>query len=84
MAEKDPSVASDIAWIDDQLADPDASFDALRADFPFLRSAAEARRFLEDIKEGLEDVAAGRVVPHEQVVRESEARRRRFRSSAAE
>ncbi|TMJ16279.1 MAG: hypothetical protein E6G94_04660 [Alphaproteobacteria bacterium] len=82
MAEEDPTIARDIAWVDEQLADPEASFETLRSEFCFLRSAAEARRFLEDIREGLEDFAAGRTVPHEVVVREMEERHRRHRSSA--
>ena len=84
MADDQRSVADDIAWIDEQLADPEASFDALRADFPFLNSAAQARGFLEKIRVGLEDLAAGRVVPHEVVERDAEERRRRYRPSAAE
>lgn len=84
MADDQRSVADDIGWIDEQLADPEATFDVLRADFPFLRSAAQARRFLEKIRLGLEDVAAGRVVSHEVVARDMEERRRRYRPSAAE
>ena len=84
MAERDQSIAADIAWIDQQLADPAATFDELRAELTFLRSPEQARRYLEGIRRGLEDVAAGRVVPHEQVVREMEERRRRRRPSAAE
>lgn len=84
MAEEDPTIDRDIAWIDEQLADPEASFEALRAEHSFLKSAAHARRLLEEIREGLVDVAAGRTVPHEVVVREMEERHRRHRSSAAE
>lgn len=84
MAEEERTVGDDIAWIDEQLADPKASFEDLRAELPFLRSAAHARRFLEEIREGLEDVAAGRVVPHEVVARDVEERRRRYSSDAAE
>jgi hypothetical protein len=84
MPAREKSIAADIAWIDQQLADPEASFDELRAELTFLRSPAQARRYLEGIREGLEDVAAGRVVPHEEVVREMEERRRRRRPSAAE
>ena len=76
--------ALDIAGIDRWLSDPDAPLDALREQLPFLRSDAQARRFLTEIREGLEDVAAGRVVPHEEVMRDVEERRRRYRPSAAE
>ncbi len=84
MAEDHDSVAADIAWVDEHLAAPDAGLERLRSEFPFLRSAADARRLLEGIRAGLEDVAAGRVVPHEMVVRDMEERRRRHRQSAAE
>jgi hypothetical protein len=84
MAEDPHSVAADIAWVDEHLAAPDGGLERLQSEFPFLRSAADARRFLEGIRSGLEDVAAGRVVPHEVVVRDMEERRRRYRPSAAE
>jgi hypothetical protein len=84
MADDHRNVADDIAWVDEQLADPDASFDALRADFPFLGSAAHARQFLQEIREGLVAARDGRVVPHEQIVREAEERRRRYGPHAAE
>jgi hypothetical protein len=84
MAEEEPTVGDDIAWIDAQLADPGASFEALRAEHPFLRSVAEARRYLEDIRVALVDVLEGRVVSHEQIGRDVEERRRRYRSDAAE
>jgi hypothetical protein len=84
MAEDDEGVAGDLAWVDEHLAAPDSGLDRLRGEFPFLQSAADARRFLEGIRAGLEDVAAGRVVPHEVVVRDMEERRLRYRSSAAE
>jgi hypothetical protein len=84
MADDQRSVADDIAWIDEQLADPEASFDELRADLPFLSSAAHARRFLQEIREGLEAVSDGRVVPHEQIEREARERRRRYGPHAAE
>lgn len=84
MADEPRTVADDIAWVDEQLADPEASFDTLRADFPFLRTPEQARRYLEGIREGLEAVRDGRVVPHEQIVREAEERRRRYGPHAAE
>jgi hypothetical protein len=84
MAEEERSIEDDIAWVDEQLVDPEEAFDRLRADFEFLRTPAQARRFLEELRLGLEDAAAGRVVPHEVVLREFEERRRRHRPSAAE
>ena len=84
MAE-DPRIATlDIAEIDRWLSDPDAPLDELREQYPFLRSDAEARRMLDGLRRGLADIEAGRVVPHEQVVRDVEERRRRHRPSAAE
>ena len=80
-----PRIAAlDIAAIDRWLSDPDAPLGELREQFPFLRSDTHARRFLAEIREGLEDVAAGRVVSHEQVMRDVEERRRGRRPSAAE
>jgi predicted transcriptional regulator len=84
MADRDPQLSADLAWIDEQLADPAASFEELRAELTFLRSAAHARSFLRELREGLEDVADGRVVAHEEVVRDLAERRRRRRPSAAE
>ncbi len=83
MAEAERTVSDDIAWIDDQLSDPKASFEALRADHPSLGSAAEARQYLEDIRAALVDVLEGRVVSLEQIRRDVEERRRRSRSDAA-
>ena len=84
MAEDHDKVAGDIAWVDELLAAPDSGLDKLQSEFPFLRTTADARRFLEGVRVGLVDVAAGRVVPHEVVVRDMEERRRRYRPSAAE
>jgi hypothetical protein len=84
MAEARRTVGDDIAWIDEQLADPAASFDELRADHPFLLSASEARRYLEDIRLALVDVQEGRVVSHAQISRDMEERRRRYSPDAAE
>jgi len=81
----EPRIATlDIAEIDRWLSDPDASLDALREQFPFLGSDAEARHMLQGLRRGLADIEAGRVVPHEQIVREMEERRRNYRPSAAE
>lgn len=81
----EPRIAAlDLAQIDRWLNDPQAPLHELREQFPFLRSDAQARRFLADLREGLEDIAAGRVVSHEEVMRDVEKRRRRYRPSAAE
>ena len=84
MAEEPRIEAFDVAAINRWLIDSDAPLDALREQFPFLHSDEEARTFLAEIRQGLEDIEAGRVVPHEQVVRDMEARRRRSRPNAAE
>jgi predicted transcriptional regulator len=84
MAEEPRIATLDVAEIERWLNDPDAPIGELREQFPFLRSDAHARRFLAEIKEGLEDVAAGRVVSHEEVRKDVEERRRRHRPSAAE
>jgi len=84
MVEEGRAVGTDIAWIEEQLADPHASFDELRAEHPTLGSAADARRYLEDIRAALVDAAQGRVVSHEQIRRDVEERHRRYSSDAAE
>lgn len=82
---KEPKIGTlDIAEIDRWLSDPHAPIGELMAELPFLQSEAHARQFLEDVKEGLEDIRAGRIVSHERVVRDMEERRRRYRASAAE
>jgi hypothetical protein len=84
MAEKERTVGDEIAWIDSQLADPDANFDQLLVDHPFLGSASKARRYLEDVRDALVAVLEGRLMSHEQVRRDVEDRRRRYSSDAAE
>lgn len=84
MAEAQRTVSDDIAWIDEQLSDPDSSFEGLRADHPSLGSAAAARRYLEDVRVALVDVLEGRTVSHEQIHRDVDERRRRYSSDAAE
>ncbi len=76
--------ALDITGIDRWLSDPNAPLEELREQYPFLGSDAEARRMLRSLRRGLADIEAGRVVPHEQIVRDMEERRRRHRPSAAE
>jgi hypothetical protein len=81
----EPRIATlDIAEIDRWLSNPDASLDELRKQYPFLSSDAEARHMLQGLRRGLADIEAGRVVPHEHIVRDMEERRRRHRPSAAE
>lgn len=83
--DEDPKItALDVAEIDRWLTDAEAPIGELIERYPFLRSEAEARRFLAKIKAGQEDVRAGRVVPHEQIRRDMAERRRRYRPSAAE
>jgi hypothetical protein len=84
MAKEERTVADDIAWIDEQLADPEACFETLRADHPFLRSPSHARTYLQDIRQALVDVLEGRFVSHEQICRDMEERRRRYSPDAAE
>jgi hypothetical protein len=84
MSDEPRIAALDVAAIDRWLNDPEAPLSDLREQFPFLGSDAEARRMLEGLRRGLADIEAGRVVPHEQIVRDMEARRRRHRPSAAE
>lgn len=78
----------DVSSLDRWLADPEAPLAELVAKLPFLRSEHQARELLDGIRRSIEDVRCGRTVPHEQVVRDAEARRRRFRvryqASAAE
>lgn len=83
MADRVPSVEDDIALLTRWLDDP-AALRSLMSDHDFLRSESEARRYVEGLLVGLEDVRNGRTFSHEQVLRESEARRRRYRSTAAE
>ena len=81
---QEPKIAAlDIAEIDRWLGDPNAPLEDLMAQFPFLATKAQARRFLEEVKVGLEDVRAGRVVSHEQIARDIAERRRQSRSRAA-
>lgn len=67
-------------WLDD----PARPLADLMAQLPFLTDEAHARRFLDELQEGLDDVAAGRTVPHEDVVRDMEERRRLRHADAAE
>jgi len=79
-----PSVADDIAQIDRWLASSDAGFGELRGDLDFLCSPEQTRRYLLGLREGLEAVRDGRVVPHAQIVSDMQERHRRHRPHAAE
>lgn len=83
----DPEIgiaAIDVAELQRWLDDPEAPIVELMALLPFLKTEAGAQSYLKGIREGLADIRAGRTVPHEQVVREAEERRRRWQQSAAE
>jgi len=83
--DNEPEIAAiDVGGLERWLNDPAAPLDDLRTQLPFLRSDVQARRFLNEIREGLEDVRLGRTVPHEAIVRDVEERRRRGRANAAE
>ncbi len=71
MAEEPKIGTLDVTEIDRWLSDPDAPLDELRQRLPFLHSDEQARRFLEELRAGLEDVAAGRVFSHEEVMRDA-------------
>ena len=83
MAKQDKIAAVDVAelsrWLDDA-----GSIAELMAQLPFLKTQTEAQRYLDDVREGLESIRAGRFVSHEQVVGDVEQRRRAYRVSAAE
>jgi len=81
---EDSGTPLDVAGIERWLDNPDVSVAEIMADLPFLRTESEAKDFLASIRSGLDDIRLGRAVPHEQVVRDMEERRRRYRTSAAE
>lgn len=82
--EPDIGVAAvDVADLQPWLAG-ERSLSELTTHYPFLRTEDQAQRFLASVAEGLADVRAGRTVPHEQILRDVEDRRRRFGLSAAE
>lgn len=82
MSEEPKIETLDVAEIDRWLNDAQAPIEELIAQFPFLRTEAQARRFLEDIREGLASVERGEVFTTEEVIQELEARRRARRSAA--
>ncbi|MES2441955.1 MAG: hypothetical protein V4574_03930 [Pseudomonadota bacterium] len=84
MADNLDGFREDIAIFTRLLADP-AGLRALASEHSdFLRDEEDAREFVESLLKGFDDVLHGRVVPHEQVVRDMEERRRRYRATAAE
>ncbi len=74
--------ALDVQGLRPWLDDPDRPLGELREQLPFLRSDAQARRFIEDIREGLASLGRGEVYTTDEVMRELEARRRARRSAA--
>lgn len=84
MAEEPQIATVDVGDIRRWIDDPEAPLGELIALLPFLGSEAGARRYLDGVREGLEAARAGRVVSHEQVLRDAAERRLRYRPSAAE
>ncbi len=74
----------DIVALREMIDGSDAGLADYMAGRPYLRSAGEAREDLAGLIVGLEDVKAGRVVPHAQIVADVAERRRRDRTQAAE
>lgn len=85
MDEEPAIIALDVAELQRWLADDSAATLAdLMADLPFLRTEAQARAYLDDIREGLDDLKHGRVFTHEQITQDVADRRNRYRAAAAE
>ena len=82
--EQRSSVDDDIALLQRMIDGPDVDLADFVSERPYLRSADDAREHLAGLIVGLEDVRAGRVVPHAQVVRDALERRRRGQTQAAE
>lgn len=82
--DRQSGVDADIAALRAMIDGPDAGLAAFLADRPYLRTAHEARDDLARLIVGLEDVRAGRVVSHAQILADVEARKRRYGTQAAE
>ena len=78
------SIEDDITALQAMIDGPDMGLSAYLAERPYLGSFKNVRDDLASIIVGLEDVRAGRVVPHAQIVRDMEERRRGHRTIAAE
>uniref|UniRef100_UPI0035C9F4CF hypothetical protein n=1 Tax=uncultured Sphingomonas sp. TaxID=158754 RepID=UPI0035C9F4CF len=76
-------IASDIAMLQTMIEGPDAGLAVYLVDHPYLATAQDARDDLGKLIASLEEVRAGRVVPHADIVKDMEARRR-ARIQAAE
>lgn len=74
---------ADLAELTEWAANSERTLDALLAE-AVQAYLAKGRRWIAEVEIGLDDVRNGRVVPHEQIVRDVEERRRRYRTQAAE
>lgn len=83
MIERHQIEALDIATLESWI-DSDAALSELLAELPFLRSEADALRFVEDVRMVVDDVQNGRTVSHAQIARDVAERRRSYRTDAAE
>lgn len=81
--DRQSGVDADIAALRLMIDGPDAGLTVFMAERPYLRAADEARDDLARLIVGLEDVRAGRVVDHAQVLADTEGRRRRYGTQAA-
>ncbi|MBX9857967.1 MAG: hypothetical protein K2Y20_00060 [Sphingomonas sp.] len=81
---KTSTTEANIAAIRALIDGPDSGLADIMAEHPWLGSVEDARDDLRGILEGLEDVRAGRVVDHAEVVRQVNERSARYRSQAAE
>ena len=82
--DRQSGVDADIAALRAMIDGSDAGLASFIADRPYLRTADEARDDLARLIVGLEDVRAGRVVPHAQILADVESRRRPYGTQAAE
>ncbi|HEX8382593.1 MAG TPA: hypothetical protein VF592_04365 [Sphingomonas sp.] len=82
MAEQS-GLEADIALFTGLLNGPDKGLAEFMANQPNFRTPDDGRRLVADILVGLEDVDAGRTVPHAEIVRDMEERQRQYRMRAA-
>jgi hypothetical protein len=82
--DRQSGVAFDIAALQAMIDGPDAGLAAFVTDRLYLRTADVARDDLARIAAGLEELRAGRVVAHAQLLADVEARRQRYGTQAAE
>lgn len=74
---------ADLAELRDWAANSDRSLDDLLAD-AIQEYLERGRRWIAETDVGLEDIRQGRVVSHEQILRDIDERRRQFGIKAAE